>query len=192
MGELKLQNILYSVEEYFSIDAQSEDRYEYHAGYVRAMAGTTTMHNLIIQNLVVLFRAAIKNKGRKCKIFTENVRLELPQKKAYYYPDLMFTCNPLDLQEKNMVHAPTLIIEVLSESSFAIDLSQKVDNYIMIPSLLYYIVISQSEYRLRVWEKVEKRWVYSVYTELSDKIDLPQIDICLSLEELYENVFGEI
>lgn len=191
MAELKLENIQYSAEEYLSIDSQSQDRYEFDKGRIWAMPGTSTNHNRIIHNLVLSFLTSIKAKGSKCEIFTESIRLELKQAKAYYYPDLIYTCNPLDLQEKNMVRSPSLIIEVLSESSFSMDLSQKLDNYITIPSLLYYLVISQDEYRIRIWEKSEGRWIYSVYTQLLDTIDLSQININLTLEDVYENIVWE-
>lgn len=188
MGEWKLANIKYSLEEYLAIDTQSEDRYEYESGHIWAMAGTSTNHNRIVLNTALVFKSDIKNNKRKCDIFTESVRLEVSPKQIYYYPDLIFTCNAADLQEKITLASPSLVIEVLSESSFSMDLSQKLDNYIKMPSLIYYLVISQDEYRIRVWEKVGNRWIYAVYTELSDIVDLNQIQLSLLLAEVYENV----
>lgn len=192
MAELSLANIKYSAEEYFDIDKQSADRYEYENGYIWAMAGTTTNHNLVVQNLIVAFRDKIKQKKRKCKIFTENIRLEVAAKKAYYYPDLMFTCNPLDLQEKLTLRNPSLVVEVLSDGSFMTDLNHKLDNYIKMPSLLYYLVVSQDEYRVRVWEKTAEGWLYKVYSELSDVVNLTQIDMDLRMEEVYEEIEMEV
>lgn len=183
MAKLSLENLKYSAEEYFDIDKQSADRYEYENGYIWAMSGTTTTHNLLVQNLMFSFRDKIKQKKRKCKIFTENIRLEVAAKKAYYYPDLMFTCNPLDLQEKLTLRNPSLVAEVLSDSSFMTDLNHKLDNYIKMPSLLYYLVVSQDEYRVRVWEKTAEGWLYKVCSELSDVVNLTQIDMDLRMEE---------
>jgi Uma2 family endonuclease len=138
------------------------------------------------------FKSIIKQKKRKCKIFTENIRLEVAAKKAYYYPDLMFTCNPLDLQEKLTLRNPSLVVEVLSDGSFMTDLNHKLDNYIKMPSLLYYLVVSQDEYRVRVWEKTAEGWLYKVYSELSDVVNLTQIDMDLRMEEVYEEIEMEV
>lgn len=53
MAKLSLVNLKYSAEEYFDIDKESADRYEYENGYIWAMAGTTTNHNLVVQNLIL-------------------------------------------------------------------------------------------------------------------------------------------
>jgi Uma2 family endonuclease len=191
MSQLKLSNIPLSAEEYFALDAENQDRYEFENGYVWSMAGTSTNHNRIVLNLALLFRADIKQKKRKCEIFTENIRLEVAPKRIYYYPDLIFTCNPTDLQDKIMMRSPSLIVEVLSNGSFFADLSNKTDNYLKMPSLLYYIVISQEECRARIWEKVEGYWRYFSFVELNDTVYLPQIDMGLPLNEVYENVVWE-
>ena len=68
------------------------------------------------------------------------------------------------------------------------DLNHKLDNYIKMPSLLYYLVVSQDEYRVRVWEKTAEGWLYKVYSELSDVVNLPQIDMVMSMEEVYEEI----
>ena len=191
MSQLKLSNIPLSAEEYLAFDAENQDRYEFENGYVWSMAGTSTNHNMIVQNLILSFRNSIKKKGRDCKIFTENIRLEVLPKHIYYYPDLIFTCNPTDLQDKIMMRSPSLIVEVLSNGSFFADLSNKTDNYLKMSSLLYYIVISQEECRARVWEKVEGYWRYFSFVELNEVVYLPQIDMELPLSEVYENMVWE-
>lgn len=95
----------------------------------------------------------------------------------------MFTCNPLDLQEKLTLRNPSLVAEVLCDSSFMTDLNHKLDNCIKMPSLIYYLVVSQDEYRVRVWEKRTEGWLYKVCSELSDVVNLTQIDMDLRMEE---------
>lgn len=191
MSQIKLSNIQLSAEEYFALDTENQDRYEYENGCVWSMADTSTNHNRIVLNLALLFRADIKNKKRKCEIFTENIRLEVLPKRIYYYPDLIFTCNPTDLQDKIMMRSPSLVIEVLSNGSFFADSFNKMDNYLKMPSLLYYVGISQEECRARVLEKVEGFWRYFSFVELNEVVYLPQIDMELPLNEVYENVVWE-
>ncbi len=192
MAELSLANTVYSPEDYFDIDQQSKDRYEYENGYIWAMAGTTINHNRIVLNTAFIIRSIIKQNKRKCDIFAENIRLEVAKKSVYYYPDLIFTCNPLDLQEKITLHNPSLIVEVLSDSSFVIDLNHKLDNYLKMPSLLYYMVITQDDYKVRLWEKKGEDWIYTAYSDLAEIVNLSQIDLSLPLADIYENVIFQV
>jgi Uma2 family endonuclease len=98
----------FSLEEYFSLDSNGETKYEYANGIVYDMAGTTANHNSIALNCAFAVRLQIG--GKKCKVFMESLRLEAVSKKSYYYPDVMLTCHPLDLQGKLSIRNPSLIV----------------------------------------------------------------------------------
>jgi Uma2 family endonuclease len=188
MGELKLSNIHCSVDEYFALDKEGEHRYEYENGQLWIMAGTNIPHNDIRGNIEFLIRTDMKTKKRKCKIQSENVRVEVVPKFVYYYPDLVFSCNEEDLKDKKMLRKPSLIIEVLSDSSFYNDLRWKMDNYMKMETLKYYLVVEQSKCIIRCFEKIEGKWIYSLYTEMTEIISLPQIDISLAVADIYEGI----
>lgn len=52
MGEQKLEDRKYTFEEYELLVQELDYKIEYHAGYIRAMAGTTIPHNRIQRNLL--------------------------------------------------------------------------------------------------------------------------------------------
>ena len=188
MGELKLENNPYTFAEYLAIDAESENRYEYDNGIVWDMAGTSTAHNIIVGNLAFIFRLALKNQQRNCRIFSENIRLEVIPEKVYYYPDLIFTCDKEDMEASLTLKNPSLVIEVISESSFFMDLSLKMEKYMQMESLKYYLAIDQKECRVRCLEKINDKWIYSIYREMNEIILLPQIEMQLKVSEIYENI----
>ncbi|MEO8421419.1 MAG: Uma2 family endonuclease [Hyphomicrobium sp.] len=68
------------------------------------------------------------------------------------YPDV--TVDQRNEQLKDLAcEAPTLIVEVLSPSSIALDMTTKQREYTAIPSLQTYLVCSQDEPRAWVWKR---------------------------------------
>jgi Uma2 family endonuclease len=59
------------------------------------------------------------------------------------YPDVFVICSERDQQNTQLVRDPVLIIEVLSDSTEAIDLKEKVDAYLVIPGLQAYVTVAQ-------------------------------------------------
>jgi Uma2 family endonuclease len=121
-------------------------------------------------------------------VFAENIKLELLAKGYYVYPDVMVTCNINDLENDLLIKAPVILVEVLSKSTAVYDLHTKLDYYLKLPSLLYYLVISQTEYQVKVYERGKDAWTYRVVEEKENELHLNQISIRLSLQEIYEDI----
>lgn len=189
MGELKLPLPAYPLEQYWEMNEAAESRYEYHKGEIWSMAGKSLRHNRIISNLNFTLRNELKKKGSDCEVFTENVLLEVNPNTTYYYPDVMLICDEKDKQEKTTVKNPVLVVEVLSDSSFFMDLSIKLEHYLAMPSLKYYLVIDQSACRVRCFERVGENWVVTIFSNLTQCISLSQLNyLLLNVTEIYENI----
>jgi Uma2 family endonuclease len=64
------------------------------------------------------------------------------------YPDVVVTCHPQDLApdaQKDYVEAPTLLLEVLSDSTEPVDRLEKLLPYRRLPSLHKYALINQNK-----------------------------------------------
>ncbi|MBC7922244.1 MAG: Uma2 family endonuclease [Ferruginibacter sp.] len=140
MATVKNIHHSYTVEQYVALEQESELRYEFYRGEVFAMTGGTMQHNLIIQNMANALRSL---RSRGCRVFTENVKLEVAPEEHYVYPDVMLTCHPQDLSDNRLARYPSLVIEVLSESTEAHDRGKKLDRYLQMPGLQAYVMISQ-------------------------------------------------
>ena len=188
MGE-PLEKKRYTVEEYFALEEKSEVRHEFFDGEIFAMAGGTLNHNRIAQNIGYSLR---KSKKNHCDIFIENVKLEAIKDFYYPYPDVMLTCNPFDLREKNKIAHPSLIVEVLSKASMRSDITTKLKKYKAIPSVQYYMMVSQYEMSVELYSRVnENLWNYQEFTEQNEEIHFEKLEIKLSLSEVYENIIFE-
>lgn len=188
MGVLKLATPFYSVEEYFRIDKEAELRCEYHAGEIVAMAGSTTRHNEISGNIFADLHTKIRSKGKRCKTFISDVRLRSVDKNHYYYPDVLVVCDESDLENNKEVENPIIVVEVLSDSTQKADLTTKLSVYLQIPSLQYYLVVSQTEVMVLCYERNETQWVLHLYDDLTQQIALPALDISLSVEDIYKTI----
>jgi Uma2 family endonuclease len=132
----------YTVEEYLDLEASSpEEKYEYRDGIVVAMrealgmAGGAVQHCLINAN--VIGEIGQRLKGNSCRAYSNDLRVRIPRKTLYTYPDATVVCGQLQFD----VHGPAghtctnpiLIVEVLSPSTELYDRGKKFALYREIP-----------------------------------------------------------
>ena len=184
----KIQKKYISVEEYFEMEKHSEIRHEYYNGEVFAMAGTSINHNRIVQNLSGVLRPIFRPRG--CEVLLESVKLEAIKHFYYPYPDLMLTCDTDDMDAEYIIKKPTLIVEVLSKSSVLNDRVAKLRRYKKNPSLQYYLIVSQYEFLVEIYSRVDDStsWLYDVYEDQNDIINFPKLDLNLCLSDIYEGI----
>jgi Uma2 family endonuclease len=124
--------------EYLEREALAAERHEYVDGVVYAMAGAGERHNRIAGNVFVALRLAAR--GTTCGVYVSDMKLRVAHASAYYYPDVMLSCEP-SAPETVFKAAPCFIAEVLSPSTAAIDTREKLHAYRGIETLRYYIVV---------------------------------------------------
>jgi Uma2 family endonuclease len=153
------------------------------------MAGTTLNHSRLASNVEFSIR---KQRKQHCDIFRESVKLEAIKDFYYPYPDVMLTCNPFDLRQKNKIAHPSLIVGVLSTSTEKYDKTVKLKKYKAIASVQYYMLVSQYEISVELYSRVsDSLWPYEEFTEQNVTINLEKLEITLSLSDIYENIVFE-
>ncbi len=175
---------LHTLDEYFALtDHETEIRYEYHFGKIVAMAGAKLRHNTIGTNTITSFHRQLQQ--RKCRPFNSDSRLRV-NAQMWVYPDVMVSCHEEDLKAKLYINHPSLIVEVLSESTRRIDYSLKKQYYSQLPDLQYYIIIETEAIAVDVYERQGNSWVNTLYTEADAVIPLPLLDLELQMEAVYQ------
>ena len=85
-------------------------------------------HSEVILNLYYQFATYLK--GKKCKVFTDNIDIYLDEKtNTYVMPDLSILCDPSKLTDKGYKGIPSLIVEVISPTSIKRDRFEKFELY---------------------------------------------------------------
>ncbi len=178
-----------TVEEYLEWEPQQDVRYEYVYGEVFAMTGGTIPHNDIALNLYTALRPHLRSRG--CRVNVSDVKVQANFQNQYYYPDVIVSCDPQDINARKFIQNPKLLVEVLSPSTSAKDRGEKFTYYLTIPSLQEYILIDSEKISVERYCRGEGRmWLYYRYTA-GDIITLSSIEFEFPIELLYEGVVLE-
>jgi Uma2 family endonuclease len=87
--------------EYLDWEPQQEQRYEYINGEIVAMTVGTVLHNDIAINLLTALLPQVRASG--CRINMADVKLCVNETGLYYYPDVMVSCHPQDLNARKFI-----------------------------------------------------------------------------------------
>lgn len=180
---------LYTVEEYFSLEAASDIRHEYVAGEIVAMGGASPQHNRITANLARELGNALR--GKECEPFVSDMRVKT--RADYRYPDVAVVCDEAQFETikglETLVN-PTVIIEVLSKSSEADDRGDKFFEYRSIVSLKDYLLVAQDKMRVEHYTRQPNdEWIlHRDVTEAEGKVAIQSLGCELKLSDLYERV----
>jgi Uma2 family endonuclease len=180
----------YTLEEYFALELSSEEKYEYFDGEVFAMSGASPAHEQIIGNLLVSLRNKLR--GRGCHVFPSNLRVKVPSQPPYRYPDLTALCHEPHYENIGGLDAltnPSLIVEVLSDSTEAYDRGDKFTHYKSIESFNEYLLIAQHRPHVTHYFKAaDGAWKYEELNDAGDLLRLESLDCGLGLRDVYEGV----
>ncbi len=186
----------YTPAEYYALERVAEHKSDYFAGEIFAMAGGNTRHSVIKTNLVGEVRSLLK--GRRCGVYDSDQRLKVKSTGLRCYPDATVYCGPLnyDLEDsqKETATNPTIVFEVLSESTEAYDRGFKAESYRSLDTLKAYVLISQDRPHVEIQERLtDGTWRLSWAAGLDGIVRLPDIEVELPLAELYDRVeFGPV
>jgi Uma2 family endonuclease len=169
-----------SVAEYLEMEERSEERHEYVDGQLLAMAGETRQHNDIVGNIYVALREQARARG--CRVQFETVKVPVSASK-YRYPDVFVSCAPPD-DDARLERNPCLIVEVMSESTKGIDLGDKLQEYMRIPSLERYLIVAQDKRSGLLYKRMPNGWVVQIL-EQNAEIDVPCLETSITLEQIY-------
>ena len=117
-------------------------------------------------------------------------QLRIDRADAVFYPDVFVTCDLRDRQPDACLakQYPSLIVEVLSDSTAAFDRGRKFELYQQIDTLREYLLIEQDREHADLFRKNDEGlWVLHPAGP-GDVIRLDGIGAELALEALYEDV----
>ncbi len=173
---------------YLAAEARSAVRSQFFDGEIFAMAGGTPNHALLSQNVGALLFAALR--GRPCRAYAESLRIYMPATGDAAYPDLSVICGPVQhaAADGDAAINPTLLVEVLSDSTEGFDRGDKFRRYRTLESLRCYMLVDQHERRLELFERQDDgTWRFQA-VEAGDGLDMESLGVRLLVDEVYEGV----
>jgi Uma2 family endonuclease len=161
-------------------------KHEFLDGQVWAMAGGTPEHAAIAGNVIALLSAALR--GRRCRVFTSDLRIRVIATGLGTYPDASVICESIELdpedQKGHTAINPTVLVEVLGPSTEDYDRGEKLDHYKQISGLREVLLVAHDARRVTVWKRAEGEWTSTTSGD-GESVELESLGCTLAVDEIY-------
>lgn len=175
-----------SSSEYLEWEAQQPEKYEYFQGEVYAMVGACDAHVTVALNIASLLRNHLR--GTPCRVYISDMKLRVEAADTYFYPDVFVSCSAADHQKNLYKSEPSLIVEVLSDSTAAYDRGAKFGAYRRLESLKEYLLIDPSAFTVELFRRGEDNlWVLHPL-ENKGELELTSVGMRITGDALFEGV----
>jgi Uma2 family endonuclease len=173
-------------EEYLVFERGSEQKHEYVDGEIYAMAGGKTEHNELAMNVSALLWNVLRARG--CTVYNSDQRVRTPTGTGHY-PDVSALCGDRRFSDdtRDELLNPTLIVEVLSESTEAYDRGKKFEKYATIPSLQAYVLVATDRVSIELRERREDVWTLRTFGP-GERLTVHALDVTLVVDDVYAGV----
>jgi Uma2 family endonuclease len=179
-------DVHYGLREYLSFEASSNVKHEYVGGQIYPMAGGTPEHAALAAAFLGQLYAQLRS-GR-CRPYDAALRVRVRAADLLTYPDVTVVCGPVerDLEDPLSAVNPSLLVEVLSESTERYDRGAKFEHYKKLPALQQYVLVSHVGRSVEVWSRgAGDAWTCRVAYE-GDVAELSSIHATIDVRELYD------
>jgi Uma2 family endonuclease len=180
---------LVTASEYLAIERSSATKHEFFQGQMVAMAGASLEHNVIVANIVAALHAALRD--RPCIALPSDMKVLVRASGHYYYPDASVVCGAAEFadDERDAIVNPTVIVEVLSDSTERRDRGDKFHDYRSISSCTDYLMCSSTEPLVEHYTRDADGWRLREYGP-GELLPLRGVELSLSVAEVYAKAFG--
>lgn len=172
---------------YLRFELEAVERHELIEGDIVAMAGAPRRHNLLCERIRDALRPSLGD--GPCTLLGSDQRLAVDSAArgwVGYYPDLAIYCSDAahELNADTLV-APTLLVEVTSKTTEKRDRGVKLEDYLQIPSLEEYLIVSHTRRELELWTRAGNEWTRQVVTAAELRLRGGAV---LSVDRLYADL----
>ena len=180
------KELAFNNEDFLEWEETQEDKHEFIQGEIFAMGGARRDHVVVAGNTFALLKHHLK--GKPCQVYISDMKLRVEQIDAFFYPDVMVSCDEKDHKAEQFLSNPSLIIEVLSASTEAFDRGEKFAAYRHIQSLKEYILIDIKTRRIDCFRRTEENdWLLHV-SEDQESCEFICLHISVALDDIFEDV----
>lgn len=158
-------------------ETQERGRYELHDGEVVVMAPERAAHWDAKLATVIALREAIARAGLHCHAVPDGATVRISDRTAFE-PDALVYCGERVKADALEVPNPLIVAEVLSPSSAAMDMRDKLKGYFSLASLHHYLIVDP-EKRLVIHHTREHGDILQtrILTEGGLRLDPPGLDL---------------
>jgi Uma2 family endonuclease len=171
----------YTVDEWRALLEHSDIKYEYHNGWLVAMAGGTADHSTIKINAIRDLQDALRDQA--CRVYDSDMAIRLAPNE-YRFADAVVTCDERDRGTVKEIRAPRVVVEVLSDSTEREDRTDKFALYRACPTVEEYVLIATRYQAVEVYRRAPGDWTHHVYLP-GELVELRSIAAQFAVSDLY-------
>jgi len=179
----------YTPAEYLALERRATTRSQYLDGEIFAMGGTSRRHNLVCLSIGAKLWDQLLE--RPCEVYTNDMRVRIVATGLYTYPDVVVVCGEPEFEDEELdtLLNPTVLVEVLSESTADYDRGAKFEHYRAIPSLREVLFVAQDEpHLLHYLRRPDGSWLLTESRGPTGVVELPSIEAELKVSDVYAKV----
>jgi len=185
MGNIAVK-LNFKREDYLAWEELQPEKHEYIAGEVFAQAGVRQIHSIVALNIASELKQQLK--GKLCRPHISDMKLLIDVIDAFFYPDIMVSCDQRDAVADLYLEHPILIVEVLSESTASYDMGLKFEFYRHILELREYVLVDPERHRIWLYRKNQTaEWVLHDFPDQTQVL-FESIGCRLTQEDIFEGV----
>jgi Uma2 family endonuclease len=173
--------------EYLAWESEQDEKHEFHAGEVFAMAGGSPRHNFLSLRMGARLDAALH--GRGCHVLSSDQRIAARRGERYVYADCVVACGAVRMEPgtSDVLASPCIIVEVISKRTELYDRGEKWASYQRLPSLTDYLLVAQRTVRVEHFQREAAGWRYSEH-EKAGTVILAN-GVALEVDAIYDGAF---
>lgn len=170
--------------EYLAAEETAKEKHDFLAGEVFAMSGGTLEHSALASSCARILGNALAAKG--CIVFESNARVRRAEADFSCYPDVTVVCGGVKRasDDPNGIVNPTVIVEVLSDSTESYDRGEKARQYRQIASLQEFVLVSQARRSVEVFRR-NAQGRFELFEWAAGVAELQSVGASIALDALY-------
>ena len=178
-----------TADEFLEWEQTQSEKYEFVDGFVYpvyAMVGARDAHVTVAGNVFAGLLAHLR--GGPCRVYISDMKLRVAAANACFYPDVFVTCDTRDRVDPLAKRHPSLIVEVLSDSTAAYDRGEKFALYRQIDTLQEYVLVDPLRFTVDCFRRdASDHWVLYPFAG-SDTVELASVGYQAPMSTLFEGV----
>lgn len=175
-----------TLDEFLRWDDGTDTRWQLIDGVTVAMAPPAVPHGRLAARLGGRIDAALASRP-PCFVQSEAGIVRPDRDNTFYVADLAVSCSP-DEPGQQITPNPLLIIEILSPTTMAEDLQEKIPDYMRIPSVQEVVAIDSLRMFAQVIRRHAEHWITEIVQGQDATLTLASIGLNLTMADLYQGI----
>ena len=176
----------FTAADYLHWEAEQPEKHEYVHCETFAMGGASRRHVTISLNVASALDEVLE--GTPCRTYMADMKLQAAADNAYFYADVLVTCDLDDHKADQFMRSPTLVIEVLSPATAAYDRGDKFAAYRRIASLKEIVLIDPDRPRIEHYRRTQADGWELQEIAPDQPLLLPSLDVSIPWARMFRNV----